>query len=107
VDFADVQFADLFTDGHNTLIFDHLMFAALDDEPCVMYSMWAEGYNAITLHILQRASFVLVAKAEIGKLRSFARQRGCYRIRLLSSHDNTFNRDFGMEDTEGFQMRTG
>ncbi len=102
-DFADVALADLFTGGHDTLIVDHLMFAALDDEPCVMCSMWADGYNAIAPHIMQRASFVLMAKAEIGKLRNFARQRGWDRIRLLSSHDNTFNRDFGMEDTEGFQ----
>jgi len=102
-DFADVQLANLFTDGHGTLIVDHLMFAALDDEPCVMCSMWADGYNAIAPHIMQRASFALVAKAEIGKLRNFARQRGWNRLRLLSSHDNTFNRDFGMEDMEGFQ----
>jgi predicted dithiol-disulfide oxidoreductase (DUF899 family) len=53
-DFADVQLANLFTDGHDTLIVDHLMFAALDDEPCVMCSMWADGYNAIAPHIMQR-----------------------------------------------------
>src|SRR5712691_7492694 len=34
-DFRDVRLADLFTDGHDTLIIDHLMFAADDDEPCV------------------------------------------------------------------------
>ena len=52
---------------------------------------------------MQRASFVLVAKAEIGTLRTFARQRGWERIRLLSSHDSTFNRDFGMENADGSQ----
>src|SRR5712691_6770471 len=65
-DFADVRLSDLFTDGHDTLIVDHLMFAAEDEEPCVMCSMWADGYNAVASHIMQRASFVLVAKAEIG-----------------------------------------
>ena len=48
-------------------------------------------------HIMQRASFVLVAKAEIGRLRRFARRRGWDRIRLLSCHDSTFNRDLNME----------
>ncbi len=103
MDFTDVRFSDLFTNGHDTLIVDHLMFAAQDDEPCVMCSMWADGYNAVTPHILQRASFVLVAKAEISKLRSFAARRGWDRIRLLSSHDNTFNRDMGMEGADGSQ----
>jgi predicted dithiol-disulfide oxidoreductase (DUF899 family) len=30
-DVADVALADLFTDGHDTLIVDHLMFGAADD----------------------------------------------------------------------------
>jgi hypothetical protein len=64
-DFRNVRLADLFTDGHDTLLVDHLMFAAQDEEPCVMCSMWADGYNAVAPHIMQRASFVLVAKAEI------------------------------------------
>src|SRR5256886_4167837 len=103
VDFHDVHLVDLFTEGHDTLIVDHLMFSAEDDEPCVMCSMWADGYSAVTPHIMQRASFVLVAKADINKLRSWARHRGWNRIRLLSSHDNTFNRDFGMEEADGSQ----
>ncbi len=102
-DFRDVRLSDLFTDGHDTLLVDHLMFAAEDEEPCVMCSMWADGYNAVAPHVMQRASFVLVAKAEIHKLRSFARRRGWDRIRLLSSHDTTFNRDVGMENADGSQ----
>jgi predicted dithiol-disulfide oxidoreductase (DUF899 family) len=72
-------------------------------DPCVMCSMWADGYSAVTPHVLQRTSFVLVAKADINKLRSWAKHRGWNRIRLLSSHDNTFNSDFGMEETDGSQ----
>ena len=79
------------------------MFAAGDDEPCIMCSMWADGYNAIAPHIAQRASFVLVAKKEIGALRDWARRRGWDRIRLLSSHDSTFNHDFGRENADGSQ----
>src|SRR6266581_3839758 len=32
-DFRDVRLADLFTDGHDTLLVEHLMFAAGDEEP--------------------------------------------------------------------------
>jgi predicted dithiol-disulfide oxidoreductase (DUF899 family) len=99
----DVHLVDLFTDGHDTLIVDHLMFAAEDDEPCVMCSMWADGYSAVTPHILRRANFVLVAKADINKLRNWARKRGWDRIRLLSSHNKTFNREISMEEAYGSQ----
>jgi predicted dithiol-disulfide oxidoreductase (DUF899 family) len=103
-DFRDVRLADLFTEGHDTLLVDHLMFGAGDAEPCPMCSMWADGYNAIAPHIAQRASFVLVAKEEIGTLRRWARHRSWDRVRLLSSHDSTFNRDFDMESASGDQQ---
>jgi predicted dithiol-disulfide oxidoreductase (DUF899 family) len=75
-DMVDVRLADLFTDAHDTLIMDHLMFGPNDDVPCEMCSMWADGYNAIARHITQRASFVLVAQAQITRLRSWAQQHG-------------------------------
>jgi predicted dithiol-disulfide oxidoreductase (DUF899 family) len=103
-DFREVRLSELFTDGHDELIVDHLMFAPDDEAPCIMCSMWADGYNAIAPHIRQQANFVIVAKAEIGKLRRWARERGWDRIRLLSSHDATFNRDIGMESEDGSQL---
>jgi predicted dithiol-disulfide oxidoreductase (DUF899 family) len=102
-DFRDVRLADLFTNMHDTLIVDHLMFHPDDDAPCVMCAMWADGYNAVAPHVMQRASFVLVAKTEIGTLRAWARSRGWDRIRLLSCHGSTFNRDMQMESADGDQ----
>lgn len=102
-EFRDVRLSELFENGHDELIVDHLMFAANDDVPCVMCSMWADGYNAIAPHIWQRASFVLVAKKKLGALRDWSLRRGWDRIRLLSSHDNSFNRDFGAEHADGSQ----
>src|SRR5260370_34059154 len=32
-DFRDVRLADLFTEGHETVIIDHLLFAAADPDP--------------------------------------------------------------------------
>jgi predicted dithiol-disulfide oxidoreductase (DUF899 family) len=102
-DFREVRLSELFDDGHDQLIVDHLMFAADDDVPCIMCSMWADGYSAIAPHIRRQANFVIVAKAEIGKLRRWARDRRWDRIRLLSSHDNTLNRDMRMEREDGSQ----
>jgi predicted dithiol-disulfide oxidoreductase (DUF899 family) len=106
--FREVCLSELFTGGHDTLLVDHLMFGAGehlaffeqgDDLPCPMCSMWADGYNAVAPHVAQRAAFVLVAQAEIGALRSWARRRGWDRLRLLSARDNTFNRDLGIVET--------
>lgn len=108
-EFRDVRLSELFTGDHETLIVDHLMYGAgehLDffaqgaDLPCPMCSLWADGYSAIAPHIEQRAVFVLVAKADLGTLRRWARQRGWTRIRLLSCRDNSFNYDLGMAGTE-------
>ena len=101
--FRDVRLSELFDNGHDTLLVDHLMFAPADEAPCVMCSMWADGYNAIAPHVRQRASFVVVAKKEIGALREWARARGWNRIRLLSSAGNTFNRDMRMENEDDSQ----
>ena len=63
--------------------------------------MWADGYNAIAPHVTQKANFVLVAKVEIGKLREWARRRGWDKIRLLSSGQCSFNKDFHVEGDDG------
>jgi predicted dithiol-disulfide oxidoreductase (DUF899 family) len=103
---VDVRLSDLFTDGHETLLVDHMMWSPgpYGIAPCTMCSMWADGYNAVAPHIMQRASFVLVAKAEITALRTFARGRGWGRIRLLSSLNTTFDHDCGMGNADGTTM---
>jgi predicted dithiol-disulfide oxidoreductase (DUF899 family) len=102
----EVRFSDLFADGHDTLIVDHMMFSSgpYGLTPCTMCSMWADGYNAVAPHVMQRASFVLVAKAEILELRNFARRRGWDRIRLLSGSNTTFDHDCGMGSADGTTM---
>lgn len=95
--FKDVRLSELFAPGKDRLIVDHMMWGANDKSACPMCTMWADGYNAITPHISQKANFVLVAKVEIGKLRDWARQRGWDKIRLLSSGPSSFNADYHVE----------
>jgi len=99
--FRNVRLSELFAPGKDRLIVDHLMWAAADPLPCPMCNMWADGYNAVAPHVGDKVNFVLVAKVEIGKLRQWARGRGWDKLRLLSSHDNTFNSDFLVEDGGG------
>ena len=62
-----------------------------------MCSMWADGFNAVHSHVEQKAGFVLIARTQLENLRRFARARRWNRLRLLSSFDNSFNADFGVE----------
>jgi predicted dithiol-disulfide oxidoreductase (DUF899 family) len=101
--FFETKLSELFADGKDSLIIDHLMFGEDDDKACRMCSMWADGYNAVARHVEHKTNFVVVAKAELGKLRDWARARGWHNLRLLSSHDTSFNRDFGFE-VDGDQL---
>ncbi len=103
--FFSTKLSELFAEGKDSLIIDHLMFGEDDEKACKMCSMWADGYNAIARHVNNKTNFVLVAKADIAKLRDWARARGWHNLRLLSSHDSTFNKDFGFES--GGDQRAG
>lgn len=100
------RLSDLFGD-HDTLIVDHLMFAPGDESACPMCSMWADSYNSAARHVMRRASFAVVARADIGKLRAWARARGWGNLRFLSSLDNSFNADFEMESGGGAMQFPG
>lgn len=103
-DFSETRLSQLFAPGQDNLILIHFMYAPGDDAACPMCSMWADGYNAVTRHVTDKAGLVLVAKTRIGTLRELARRRGWTGIRLLSSEGTTFNRDFGMESEDGTQL---
>lgn len=102
-DDKSVRLAELFADGDDLLVY-HLMFKPEDDEACRMCSMWVDGFNAVAPHVQERAGFVVVAKAPIAKLRAWAKRRGWDKIRVFSSYDTTFNRDFHVEDADGDQL---
>ncbi|MCH9045669.1 MAG: DUF899 family protein [SAR324 cluster bacterium] len=98
--FFDTRLSELFAPGKDTLTVVHFMFAPDWEQGCPMCTMWADGYNAVIEHLTQRTNFAVVARAEIGKFRDYVRARGWRNLRLLSSHDNTFTGDIGMEKGE-------
>ena len=105
--FRDVRLSELFAPGKDSLIVDHMMWAPKDDLPCRMCNMWADGYASIAPHVSDKVNFVLVSKVEIGRLRDWGRRRAWDKIRLLSSHDSTFNHDYFVEDERGQQPAVG
>ena len=52
----------------------------------------------------QRINLVVVAKSPIERIRAHARERGWRNLRLLSSANNTYNRDYFGENEKGSQL---
>ncbi|MDH3594868.1 MAG: DUF899 domain-containing protein [Rhodospirillales bacterium] len=95
------RLSELFSDGRSNLIVVHFMYGPDDDHPCPMCSMWADGYSAVARHVADKADLVLVAKAQVGKFRAWGHKQGWTGLRLLSSRNNAFNADFGVEAEDG------
>ena len=61
-----------------------------------------DGYKGIAHHVAQNVDFAFVAAADPLVLRAYARQRGWYNMRLLSTGGvSTFKYDLASEDREG------
>jgi len=98
-DDAPVALRDLFVGGKKEAIVMHMMFDPSSEKPCAFCSFWADGFQGQLVHLQQRVAFAVVAKAPVEKLRAVATTKG-WTFPFLSSHDNTFNRDFGVEFTK-------
>lgn len=63
-----------------------------------------DGIEGEAPHVMQRVNLVIVAKSPIGRILQFTRPRGWRNLRLLSSANNTYNRDYYAEDEKGNQQ---
>ncbi len=87
----------------DTLVVYHLMYHPDDDEACPMCSMWVDGFHGVAHHLGQHTAFVVVGKAPLPKLRSWALRRGWDGLRILSCHGTSFNTDMQAEHPNGDQ----
>jgi predicted dithiol-disulfide oxidoreductase (DUF899 family) len=102
-EFRETKLSELFTADTPDVLVYHLMYGPDWEAACPMCTMWCDGFNGIAKYVGERAGFVIVAKADIAKLREYGKARGWNNLRLLSSHDSTFNRDFKAEEPNGNQ----
>ena len=101
-----VRLSELFTAPDRALVVYHFMFGKKQSTPCPMCTAWIDAYNGVAHHLAQNADLVIVAAADLSSLRSWARERGWNRLRLLSAGDSSFKFDLGSEDREGGQDST-
>jgi predicted dithiol-disulfide oxidoreductase (DUF899 family) len=118
---ATVRLSELFAPGRHSLVIYSMMFPRdpLDDSPgprsgqtallplaegpCPSCTALLDQLDGAAEHAAQRVNLAVVAKAPVGQVLTFARERGWRRLRLLSSAGSSYNRDYLAETADGTQ----
>jgi predicted dithiol-disulfide oxidoreductase (DUF899 family) len=119
---GEVRFSELFAPGKDTLVIYSFMFPRspgdtrpgptsgetarlpLAEMPCPSCASILDSLDGAARHLAQRINLAVVAKSDPDKIRAFANERGWRHLRLLSSRNNTYNRDYHAETPEGGQL---
>jgi predicted dithiol-disulfide oxidoreductase (DUF899 family) len=119
---GEVSLSELFAPGKATLVIYSFMFPRysgdtrpgpaegetarlpLAETPCASCTSILDSLDGAAPHLAQRVNLAVVAKSAPERIRAFARERGWRHLRLLSSRNNTYNRDYLAETPEGEQM---
>jgi predicted dithiol-disulfide oxidoreductase (DUF899 family) len=118
---TDVRLSELFAPGKHSLVIYSFMFPRdardqrpgpasgetarlkLDESPCPSCVALLDQLEGAAEHLTPLVNFVIVAKSPLARILTFAQERGWRRLRLLSSADNTYNRDYLAETVDGAQ----
>jgi predicted dithiol-disulfide oxidoreductase (DUF899 family) len=106
-----VRLSELFAPGRDSLAIYSFMFPrdpgddrpGRRDGPCPSCVALLDQLDGTALHVAPKMNFAVVARAPADELLAFGRERGWRHLRLLSSHANTYNRDYHAETPEGHQ----
>jgi predicted dithiol-disulfide oxidoreductase (DUF899 family) len=118
---TDVRLSELFAFGKDSLVIYSFMFPRdpaderpgpasgqtallkLQEGPCPSCVALLDQLDGAAEHASQHINLAVVAKSPLPRILTFAQERGWRRLRLLSSADNTYNRDYHAESAEGSQ----
>ena len=76
-----------------------------EDTPCPSCTALLDSLDRTAKHLVDAGlNFVVIAKAPIDRIVTYARERGWSNLRLLSAANNNFKRDYHAESPEGFQL---
>jgi predicted dithiol-disulfide oxidoreductase (DUF899 family) len=116
-----VTFSQLFAPGKDTLVIYSFMFPRwsgdtrpgpaegetarlpLAETPCPSCTSILDSLDGAAFHLAQQLSLAVVAKSDPARIRTFAQERGWRHLRLLSSRNNSYNRDYHAETADGEQ----
>jgi predicted dithiol-disulfide oxidoreductase (DUF899 family) len=97
---GQVRMSELF-DGHDTLVIYNFMYGPQRERPCPMCTSLLRAWEGEAPDMEQRIALAVVAKSPIERLLAFAKERGWRHLKLYSSADNSFNRDYFAESADG------
>jgi predicted dithiol-disulfide oxidoreductase (DUF899 family) len=118
---SNVRLSELFAPGKESLVIYSFMFPRdpgdtragaktgetallpLAESPCPSCTALLDQLDGAAAHAGQHINLAVVAKAPLPRIVTFAKERGWRRLRLLSSANNTYNRDYHGETAEGWQ----
>ncbi|HEX4563164.1 MAG TPA: DUF899 family protein [Solirubrobacteraceae bacterium] len=117
---GEVSFSQLFEPGKDTLVVYSFMFPRysgdtrpgpdgetgelpLRETPCPSCTSILDSLDGAAIQLARRINLAIVAKSAPDRIGTFARERGWRHLRLLSSRNNTYNRDYHAESPEGEQ----
>jgi predicted dithiol-disulfide oxidoreductase (DUF899 family) len=116
-----VRLSDLFAPGKPSLVIYSFMFPRdpeddtpgpatgqtallpLAEGPCPSCVALLDQLDGAAEHVGEHVNFVVVAKTYPSRLLAFGHERGWRHLRLLSSAENTYNRDYLAETAAGTQ----
>lgn len=99
---VETRLSELFGDK-KTLVLYSFMYGPPMERPCPSCTSMMDGLDGQAVHIRQRAAFAVVMRATIEKARAVADVRGWRHHRVISSANNSFNRDYFAEREGGGQ----
>lgn len=97
-----VRLSKLFEAKPTLLIYSYMYGPAMAN-PCPMCTAMLDGLEGQAEHIGQRAAVAVVPRSPIARLRALGQARGWRRLRLISSADNSYSRDYHGEAADGSQ----
>jgi predicted dithiol-disulfide oxidoreductase (DUF899 family) len=118
---GEVRFSQLLAPGQDTLVIYSFMFPRwsgdtrpgpavgetarlpLAETPCPSCTSILDSLDGAAPHLASKLSVVVVAKSDPARIRHFADERGWRHLRLLSSRNSTYNRDYHAEGPDGEQ----
>lgn len=88
-----IRFSELFGDKNDLIVYSY-MYGPDWSEPCPSCTSVIDGLDVSSRHVRQQAELVVVGKASPKQLFDIATERGWKDLRLLSSENNSYTRDY-------------
>jgi predicted dithiol-disulfide oxidoreductase (DUF899 family) len=117
-----VRLSELFAPGKDTLVIYSFMFPRwsgdtrpgpaggetarlpLAETPCPSCTSILDSLDGAAPHLASRLNLAVAAKSDPARIGNFAHERGWRNLRLLSSQNNSYNRDYHAEAPDGEQI---